>query len=148
MRPSPHFGTARAPDDRVVRLSLRLLLAIVVALLSTACTGALRGGDFRINRRPVEQHIYTFGVVACADETNPCRRPIPGALIKVHSTAGYIEKTANRDGYALFGLAIAFSDIHITADGFDEAALDIEPAKIEKTNIVVALKKAHGEDFP
>jgi hypothetical protein len=138
-------GTARALHPQV---GLSLLAATLLALLSTACTGALRGGDYRIDRRPLEQRVYMFGIVACADETNPCQRPIPGALIKVHSTAGYIEKTATRDGYALFGLAITSSDVHITADGFDEAAVAIEPPKIEDTNFVVALKKAQSEDFP
>jgi hypothetical protein len=114
-----------------------------LALLSTSCAGALRGGTVGPSSQPTRVTVHTFGVVVCAAKVallDPCPQPIPGAMVSVNSTSGYVVKRTNEAGYALFGSIIPFTDIKVTAVGFVDGVFNaIEPPRIDGKNISLSL---------
>lgn len=94
---------------------------------------------------PVET-VYTFGIVACdasVPAVAPCQHPIVGADIAVNSLSGYVHQTANGDGYALFTSTIPFSDVRITATGYNLATANIQPPQLNQTNLILAVTAPH-----
>lgn len=122
----------------------RGIYTTLLALFASAC-GALQGGTIGgggITKVPV----YTFGIVACADNTpidQPCVHPVPGARIAVNGTSGYVTRTADENGYAMFTSIIPFSDVKVDAQGFDSAHISIEPPKLDLKNISVYVRRQH-----
>ena len=119
------------------------LAALVLALWSTACAGALHGGTVGRSTPPSRVPVYTFGVIACAAKVallDPCPQPIAGAQVSVNSTNGYVVKRTDEAGYALFGSIIPVTDIKVTAAGYADTVFDaIEPPKIQGKTISLSL---------
>ena len=130
-----HNGSPRPRNITVSGLAL--------ALLSTACAGALHGGTVGRSTPPARVPVYSFGVVACAAKVallDPCPQPIAGAQISVNSASGYVVKRTDEKGYALFGSIMPVTDIKVTASGYADGAFDaIEPPKIQGKTISLSL---------
>lgn len=122
---------------------MKKYLGILLALMTSACTGALAGGTIggggaTTNPSPV----YSFGVVACGVPvalTDPCPSPIPGAKIEVQAADGWGYKTANGDGFASMQSFLPFSAVRVSADGYVTTAVSIQPPAIHQRNISVSL---------
>lgn len=116
----------------------RFATLLVALTLTAGC--ALQGGTIGPPTPPVRVPVYTFGVVACGNPSQPCSLPIEGADIAVNSTAGYVHKKANGDGFALFTSIIPFSDIVIHAEGYLEGSANIQPPTLDQQNLIIALQ--------
>jgi hypothetical protein len=114
-----------------------------LALLSASCAGAMRGGTVGPSTPPTRVTVHPFGVVVCAAKVallDPCPQPIPGAMVSVNSTSGYVVKRTNEAGYALFGSIVLSTDIKVTAVGFVDGVFNaIEPPKIDGKTISLSL---------
>jgi hypothetical protein len=86
--------------------------------------------------------VYSFGVVACAVPVAvdaACPKPIPNAIISIHTSGGYAPKTADANGYARFASSLPVSDVKIEAPGFVTVAVGIEPPKIDGKSLSLSL---------
>jgi hypothetical protein len=86
--------------------------------------------------------VYSFGVVACAVPVAMdagCPKPIPNAVISIHTSGGYAPKTADANGYARFASSLSVSDVKIEAPGFVTAAVGIEPPKLDGKTLSLSL---------
>lgn len=121
----------------------RLYPVVLAAALScVGCVGALQGGMISTSK-PVQVPVYSFGIVACSvpvATTAHCPAPIAGATIQVNGTSGYVSKPADADGWALFTSIIPFSDVKISASGYVDFAVGIEPPKIDQQNVTFSLQ--------
>ncbi len=136
-------GHNGSPRPRNITVSV-----LALALLSTACAGALHGGTVG-RSTPGRVPVYSFGVVACAAKVallDPCPRPIAGAQISVNSASGYVVRRTDEKGYALFASIMPVTDIKVTAAGYAVGAFDaIEPPKIEGKTISLSLSPGTPE---
>lgn len=119
------------------RWSLALL-----ALLLSACGGALRGGTINTDPPVAAPPTYTMGIVACAQRvlpTAPCPSPIAGAKVEVQHSDGWVFQMTNRDGYTVMQAQIPYSAIRITAPGFEQLLQAIEPPLLANKNTTFSL---------
>ena len=116
--------------------------AVITALTASAVACGLQGGTINMPKRMPTVSVYSFGVVACAVPVAVdagCPKPIPNAIISIHTSGGYASKTADANGYARFASSLSFSDVKIEAPGFVTVAVDIEPPKIDGKNLSLSL---------
>lgn len=114
---------------------LKKYVWVVIALTTVAC-GPLPPPVSPVDPpqpAPVPVTEWAVDAVACASaETVPfaCVIPIAGATIQMHGPAGYITKTADGAGYAVFTLPAGFadSDVIIDAPGYVTARAHIDVA--------------------
>lgn len=114
----------------------------LIAALSSAC--ALQGGSINIPTTPTRTPVYGFGIVVCGvpvPVTDPCPVPIAGAAVGLHESqdADYLTQTSNADGYTYFTSVLPYSDVKISAPGYVDAALSIQPPAIDGDNLSVVL---------
>ena len=117
---------------------------LALAALTISCGGAIKGGTIG-GSPPLEAPTYSFGIVACGVSvavTDPCPSPIAGATIQINGTSGYVTKTADANGYVLAVSILPFSDIKISAPGFADFAVSIEPPKIAGQNLSFSLTRS------
>ena len=122
--------------------STAVLRAVIAALAVSAAACGLQGGTINMPKRMPTVSLYSFGVVACAvpvavDAT--CPKPIPNAIISIHTSGGYAPKTADANGYTRFTSSLAVSDVKIEAPGFVTAAVGIEPPKLDGKTLSLSL---------
>jgi len=116
--------------------------AVIPALAASAAACGLQGGTINMPKRMSTGFMYSFGVVACAVPVPVdagCPKPIPNAIISIHTSGGYAPKTADANGYARFASSLSFSDVRIEAPGFVTAAVGIEPPKLDGKNLSLSL---------
>lgn len=112
------------------------LLAVAALALMTPGCSALRGVTITVGTPQTPPTppptvpppapapaTWLVDAVACAKalaEPYACAQPVAGATIQMHGPAGYITKTADGAGYAVFELPAPFpdSDVNITATGY------------------------------
>jgi hypothetical protein len=124
---------------------LVVFYAVITALASSAVACALQGGTVNVPKRLPTESVYTFGVIACAVVVAldaSCPKPIPNAIISIHTSGGYAAKTADVNGYALFASSLPVSDLKIQAPGFVDLAVAIEPPKIAGRTLSFSLMSA------
>ena len=132
-------------DNRTSRArgtSTAVLRAVIAALAASAAACGLQGGTINLPKRMPTASLYSFGVVACAVAVAVdagCPKPIPNAIISIHTSGGYAPKTADANGYARFASSLSFSDVKIEAPGFATVAFDIEPPKLDGKNLSLSL---------
>jgi len=116
--------------------------AVIAALAANAVACGLQGGTVNMPKRMPTVSAYSFGVVACAvpvaADAN-CPKPIPNAIISIHTSGGYAPKTADANGYARFASSLSFSDVKIEAPGFVTVSVGIEPPKIDGKSLSLSL---------
>jgi hypothetical protein len=116
--------------------------AVVTALTASAVACGLQGGTINMPKRMPTASVYSFGVVACAVAVAvdaACPKPIPNAIISIHTSGGYAPKTADANGYARFASSLSVSDVKIEVPGFVTVAVGIEPPKLDGKNLSVSL---------
>ena len=116
---------------------MKRILALSVLALTLACTPITVPP---VTPTPPTTPIYSFGIVVCAVQvpiTAPCHQPIVGASIAVNGPNGYTTQLSNQDGYALFTSTIPFSDIKITAQGYLNYSVGIQPPLLNGQNITL-----------
>ena len=116
--------------------------AFITALTASAIACGLQGGTVNLPKRMPTVSVYSFGVVACAVPVAvdaACPKPIPNAIISIHTSGGYAPKTADANGYARFASSLSFSDVKIEAPGFVTVAVGIEPPKMDGKNFSLSL---------
>ena len=129
---TPRFGGTPAAVFR----------AVITALAANAVACGLQGGTINMPKRMPTVSVYSFGVVACAVPVAAdasCPKPIPNAIISIHTSGGYAPKTADANGYARFASSLSSSDVKIEAPGFISVAVGIEPPKIDGKNLSLSL---------
>ena len=132
-------------DNRTSRTgdtTTAVLCAVVTALTASAAACGLQGGTVNLPKRMPTASIYSFGVVACAVPVaadTACPKPIPNAIISIHTSGGYAPKTADANGYARFASSLSVSDVKIEAPGFVTAAVGIEPPKLDGKTLSLSL---------
>ena len=122
--------------------STAVLRAVIAALAASVAACGLQGGTINLPKRMPTASLYSFGVVACAVAVAvdaSCPKPIPNAIISIHTSGGYAPKTADANGYARFASSLSFSDVKIEAPGFVTAAVGIEPPKLDGKNLSLSL---------
>ena len=131
-------------DDRTSRTgtTTAVFRAVITALTAGAAACGLQGGTVNLPKPMPAVSVYSFGVVACAvpvavDAT--CPKPIPNAIISIHTSGGYAPKTADANGYTRFTSSLAVSDVKIEAPGFVTASVGIEPPKMDGKNLSLSL---------
>jgi hypothetical protein len=115
---------------------------VITALAASAAACGLQGGTINMPKRMPTASVYSFGVVACAVPVAVdagCPKPIPNAIISIHTSGGYAPKTADANGYARFASSLSFSDVKIEAPGFVTVAVGIEPPKLDGKNLSLSL---------
>src|SRR5262245_54027749 len=115
---------------------------VITALAANAVACGLQGGTINMPKRMPAVSVYSFGVVACAVPVAAdasCPKPIPNAIISIHTSGGYAPKTADANGYARFASSLSFSDVKIEAPGFVTVAVSIEPPKIDGKSLSLSL---------
>src|SRR5215510_15478271 len=116
--------------------------AVITALAANAVACGLQGGTINMPKRMPTVSVYSFGVVACAvpvaADAN-CPKPIPNAIISIHTSGGYAPKTADANGYARFATSLSLSAVKIEAPGFVTVSVGIEPPKIDGKNLSLSL---------
>ena len=110
-------------DDRTSRTgtTTAVFRAVITALTAGAAACGLQGGTVNLPKQMPAVSVYSFGVVACAVPVAvdaACPKPIPNAIISIHTSGGYAPKTADANGYARFASSMAVSDVKIEARGF------------------------------
>src|SRR4029453_2921873 len=116
--------------------------AVITALTASAAACGLQGGTVNLPKRMPTVSVYSFGVVACAVPGGvdaACPKPIPNAIISIHTSGGYAPKTADANGYARFVSSLSFRDGKIKAPGFVTMAVGVEPPKIDGKNLSLSL---------
>jgi len=116
--------------------------AVIAALAANAVACGLQGGTINMPKRMPAVSVYSFGVVACAVPVAAdasCPKPIPNAIISVHTSGGYAPKTADANGYARFASSLSVIDVKVEAPGFVTLAVGIEPPKIDGKNLSLSL---------
>src|SRR5215470_10784927 len=116
--------------------------AVITALAANAVACGLQGGTINIPKRMPTASVYSFGVVACAVPVAAdagCPRPIPNAIISIHTSGGYAPKTADAKGYARFASSLSISDMKVEAPGFVTVAVRIEPPKLDGKSLTLSL---------
>ena len=116
--------------------------AVITALAANAVACGLQGGTINMPKRMPTASVYSFGVVACAVPVAAdasCPKPIPNAIISIHTSGGYAPKTADANGYARFASSLSVSDVKVEAPGFVTVAVGIEPPKIDGKNLSLSL---------
>jgi len=132
-------------DNRTSRTgdsTTAVFCAVITWLTASAVACGLQGGTINMPKRMPTVSVYSFGVVACAvpvavDAT--CPKPIPNAIISIHTSGGYAPKTADANGYTRFTSSLAVSDVKIEAPGFVTASVGIEPPKMDGKNLSLSL---------
>jgi hypothetical protein len=132
-------------DNRTTRAggtTTTVFCAVITALAANAVACGLQGGTINMPKRVPTVSVYSFGVVACAVPVAVdagCPKPIPNAIISIHTSGGYAPKTADANGYARFASSLSFSDVKIEAPGFVTVAVGVEPPKIDGKNLSLSL---------
>jgi hypothetical protein len=130
-------------DNRTPRAGgTAVFRAVITALAANAVACGLQGGTINMPKRVPTVSVYSFGVVACAVAVAVdagCPKPIPNAIISIHTRGGYAPTAADANGYARFASSLAVSDVKIEAPGFMTVAVRIEPPKIDGKNLSVSL---------
>jgi hypothetical protein len=119
-----------------------LVRAVFTALTASAAGCGLQGGTVNMPKRMPTVSVYSFGVVACAVPVAAdagCPKPIPNAIISIHTSGGYASKTADAKGYARFASSLSTSDMKIEAPGFVTIAVGIEPPKLDGKSLTLSL---------
>jgi len=119
-------------DDRTSRTgtTTAVFRAVITALTAGAAACGLQGGTVNLPKQMPAVSVYSFGVVACAVPVAvdaACPKPIPNAIVSIHTSGGYAPKTADANGYARFASSMAVSDVKIEARGFVTVTVGIEP---------------------
>ena len=130
-------GTARAAGTTTA-----VFRAVIAALAASAVGCGLQGGSINMPKRMPTASVYSFGVVACAVPVAVdagCPKPIPNAIISIHTSGGYAPKTADVNGYARVASSLSSSDVKIEAPGFITVAVGIEPPKIDGKNLSLSV---------
>src|SRR5262245_65450848 len=85
--------------------------AVIAALAANAVACGLQGGTINMPKRMPTVSVYSFGVVACAvpvaADAN-CPKPIPNAIISIHTSGGYAAQTAAANGYHRLASSLSF----------------------------------------
>jgi hypothetical protein len=131
-------------DDRISRTgdTTTALRAVISALTASAVACGLQGGTVNLPKQMPTISVYSFGVVACAVPVAvdaACPKPIPNAIISIHTSGGYAPKTADANGYARFASSMPVSDVKIEARGFVTVTVGIEPPKIDGKSLSLSL---------
>jgi hypothetical protein len=129
--------TSRAGDTTTA-----VFRAVITAAAASAAACGLQGGTINMPKRVPTVSVYSFGVVACAVAVAVdagCPKPIPNAIISIHTSGGYAPTAADANGYARFASSLAVSDVKIEAPGFVTVAVRIEPPKIDGKNLSLSL---------
>jgi hypothetical protein len=132
-------------DNRISQTgdtTMAVFCAVITVLTASAAACGLQGGAINMPKRVPTASVYSFGVVACAVPVAVdagCPKPIPNAIISIHTSGGYAPKTADANGYARFASSLSFSDVKIEAPGFVTVAVGIEPPKLDGKNLSLSL---------
>jgi len=132
-------------DDRTSRTgdtTTAAFCAVITALTASAVACGLQGGTVNLPKRMPAVSVYSFGVVACGVPVAvdaACPKPIPNAVVSIHTSGGYAPKTADANGYVHFASSLPVSDVKIEAPGFVAVAVGIEPPKIDGKNLSLSL---------
>jgi hypothetical protein len=131
-------------DDRTSRTgtTTAVFRAVITALTAGAAACGLQGGTVNLPKQMPAVSVYSFGVVACAVPVAvdaACPKPIPNAIVSIHTSGGYAPKTADANGYARFASSMAVSDVKIEARGFVTVTVGIEPPKIDGKSLSLSL---------
>ena len=131
-------------DDRTSRTgtTTAVFRAVITALTAGAAACGLQGGTVNLPKQMPAVSVYSFGVVACAVPVAvdaACPKPIPNAIVSIHTSGGYAPKTADANGYARFASSMAVCDVKIDARGFVTVTVGIEPPKIDGKSLSLSL---------
>src|SRR5262245_51539605 len=132
-------------DNRTLRAggtTTAVFRAVITALAANAVACGLQGGTINMPKRMPAVSVYSFGVVACAVPVAAdasCPKPIPNAIISVHTSGGYAPKTAHANRYAPFPSSLSLIHVKVEPPGFVTLAVGIEPPKIDGKNLSLSL---------